>query len=80
MTPEAVRARSSILRMGRLRCPVLILHGEDDTRAPVSHAKLLAKCLEELNKDFQLHLFPGREHEIGPERYVVATEFFKRRL
>jgi dipeptidyl aminopeptidase/acylaminoacyl peptidase len=80
MTPEAVRVRSSILRMDRLRCPVLILHGEDDTRVPVSQAKLLAKRLEELHKEFDLHLFPGREHEIGPERYVVAIEFFKRRL
>lgn len=51
MTPEAVRVRSSILRMDRLRCPVLILHGEDDTRVPVSQAKLLAKRLEELHKE-----------------------------
>ena len=80
LTPEAVRVRSSILHMDRLQCPVLILHGEDDTRAPVSQAKSLAKRLEELQKEFDLRLFPDREHEIGPERYVVAVEFFKKRL
>jgi dipeptidyl aminopeptidase/acylaminoacyl peptidase len=80
MTPEAVRVRSSVLRMDRLRCPVLILHGEDDKNVPVSQAKLLAKRLEELHKDFDLRLFPGREHGIGPEVSVLTIEFFKKRL
>jgi dipeptidyl aminopeptidase/acylaminoacyl peptidase len=80
MTPEAVRVRSSLLRMDRLRCPVLILHGEDDKNVPVSQAKLLAKRLQELHKDFDLRLFPGREHGIGPEVSVLTVEFFKKRL
>jgi dipeptidyl aminopeptidase/acylaminoacyl peptidase len=80
MTREAVRVRSSILRMDRLRCPVLILHGEDDRNVPVSQAKLLAKRLEELHKEFELRLFPGREHSIGPEAGTLTVDFFKRRL
>jgi dipeptidyl aminopeptidase/acylaminoacyl peptidase len=80
MTPEAVRVRSSVLRMDKLRCPVLILHGEDDKNVPVSQAKLLAKRLEELHKEFDLRLFPGREHGIGPEVGELTLEFFKRRL
>ena len=66
--------------MDRLRCPVLILHGEDDRNVPVSQAKLLAKRLQELHKDFELRLFPGREHGIGPEVNVLTIEFFKNRL
>jgi len=30
MTDEAIRQRSPVLRMERLKCPVLILHGEKD--------------------------------------------------
>lgn len=80
MTPEAVRLRSSVLRMDRLGAPVLILHGEDDKNVPVSQAKLLAKRLGELHKEFDLRLFPGREHSIGPEVSVLTVEFFKKRL
>ena len=80
MTPEAVRVRSSILRMDKLRCPVLILHGEADKNVPVSQAKLLARRLEELHKEFDLRLFPGREHGIGPEVGQLTIEFFKEQL
>ena len=80
MAPKAVRVRSSVLHMDRLRCPVLILHGEDDKNVPVSQAKLLAKRLEELHRGFDLRLFPGREHGIGPEVSVLTIEFFKKRL
>ncbi len=80
MTEQAVRVRSSVLRMEKLRCPVLILHGEDDKNVPVSQAKLLAKRLRELHKDFDLRLFPGREHGIGPEVGVLTIAFFKKRL
>jgi dipeptidyl aminopeptidase/acylaminoacyl peptidase len=59
---------------------VLILHGEDDKNVPVNQAKLLAKRLEELHKEFDLRLFPGREHSIGPEVGVLTVQFFKARL
>jgi len=80
MTPEAVRVRSSVLRMESLRCPVLILHGEDDKNVPVSQAKLLAKRLGELHKEFDVRMFPGREHNIGPDVSKLTIEFFERRL
>jgi len=80
MTRGAVRDRSSILRMEKLRCPVLILHGEDDKNVPVSQAKVLRDRLEQLGKEFDLRLFPGREHGIGPEVSELTLEFFKKRL
>jgi len=52
MTREAVRVRSSILRMDRLQCPVLILHGENDRNVPVSPAKLLANRLQDADLVF----------------------------
>jgi dipeptidyl aminopeptidase/acylaminoacyl peptidase len=81
MTEEAVRQRSSILRMKDLKCPVLILHGEKDENVPVSQALLLRDKLTELKKEFELKLFPGRPHSIGAQDVAASTlDFFKRRL
>jgi dipeptidyl aminopeptidase/acylaminoacyl peptidase len=80
MTKEAVRERSSILRMDRLKCPVLILHGEKDVNVPVSQALLLRDRLTQLHKEFEIKLFPGREHSIGPEVNDLTVDFFRRKL
>jgi dipeptidyl aminopeptidase/acylaminoacyl peptidase len=80
MTKEAIRARSSILRMDQLKCPVLILHGEKDERVPVSQAKMLRDRLTQLHKDFEIKLFPEAEHSIGAPAGDMAVDFFKRRL
>lgn len=80
MTKEAIRQRSSVLRMDRLKCPVLILHGEKDRNVPVSQAKLLRDRLSTLHKEFEIRLFPDREHSIGPEVTTLTVEFFQRKL
>ena len=82
MTKEAVRARSSILRMDRLKCPVLILHGGKDPRVPVSQALLLRDRLTQLHKEFEIKLFPDKEHSIGPDalRADLTVDFLRRKL
>jgi dipeptidyl aminopeptidase/acylaminoacyl peptidase len=80
MTEAAVRERSSILQMDRLKCPVLILHGEKDENVPVSQAYLLRDRLTALKKDFEIKLYPDRAHGIGPEVITETVDFFKRRL
>ena len=80
MTPEAIKQRSSILRMKRLSCPVLVLHGEKDENVPVSQAILLRDTLTALKKEFEIKLFPDRPHGIGPEVTTHTVDFFKRRL
>ena len=80
MTKEAVRQRSSILRMDKLKCPVLILHGEADKNVPVSQALELRDRLTQLHKEFEIKLFPGREHSIGPEVGDMTVDFFRRKL
>jgi dipeptidyl aminopeptidase/acylaminoacyl peptidase len=80
MTAEAIRERSSVFRMEQLKCPVLILHGEKDQNVPVSQALLLRDRLTALHKDFEIRLFPDREHAIGPETIPITVEFFQRRL
>jgi dipeptidyl aminopeptidase/acylaminoacyl peptidase len=80
MTESAIRERSSVFMMERLRCPVLILHGEKDENVPVSQAHLLRDRLTALNKEFEIKLFPDRPHGIGPEVTTYTVDFFKRRL
>jgi len=80
MTKEAIRQRSSVLRMDRLKCPVLILHGEKDQNVPVSQALLLRDRLTMLHKEFEVRLFPGRGHSIGPEVTTLTVDFFRRKL
>jgi len=80
MTDQAIRDRSSILRMEHLKCPVLILHGEKDENVPVTQAYLLRDRLTVLKKDFEIKLFPDRPHGIGPEVGPLTLDFFKRRL
>jgi dipeptidyl aminopeptidase/acylaminoacyl peptidase len=79
MTKEAVRERSPILQMERLKCPVLMQHGEKDVNVPVSQALLLRDRLTQLHKEFQIKLFPDRE-SIGPEVNDLTVDFFRRKL
>jgi len=80
MTRQAVEERSAILRMDRLRCPVLILHGEKDENVPVSQALLLRDRLRALGKEFEIRLYPGRAHGIGSEVATETLAFFKKKL
>jgi dipeptidyl aminopeptidase/acylaminoacyl peptidase len=81
LTPEAIDARTSITKMDRLACPVLILHGEKDKNVPVSQAYLLRDRLTELKKPFEIVTFPEAEHSIGRDELNAALfPFLKRHL
>ena len=81
MTKEAIRQRSSVLQMEKLKCPALILHGEKDVNVPVSQAFLLRDRLTALKKDFEIQTFPDKEHSIGPQNlYQYSLDFLKRKL
>src|SRR5262245_14193882 len=81
LTDAAITERSSIRRLESLACPVLILHGEKDENAPVNQAYLLRDRLKELKKDFEIKLFPDRDHDIGRQNLNDhVLPFFKKRL
>ena len=79
-TEAAIGERSSVFKMEKLKCPVLILHGEKDENVPVTQAYLLRDRLTALKKEFEIKLFPDRPHGIGPEVTTMTVDFFKRRL
>ena len=81
MTAEAIKQRSSVLQMEKLKCPVLILHGEKDINVPVSQALLLRDRLTALKKNFEIQLFPDKDHSIGPQNlYQYSLDFLRRKL
>ena len=81
MTAAAVHERSSIFEMERLKCPVLILHGEKDENVPVTQAYLLRDRLTALKKEFEMKLYPDKPHSIGADEVArVTIDFFKRKL
>jgi pimeloyl-ACP methyl ester carboxylesterase len=55
-------------RLGEIRCPVLILHGDQDDVVPVKHAHTLRAGIPHA----EMHLFPGAGHVLHRER---ETEF-----
>jgi dipeptidyl aminopeptidase/acylaminoacyl peptidase len=81
MTEEAIKLRSSVFQMEKLKASVLILHGEKDINVPVSQAYLLRDRLTALKKDFEIKTFPDKEHGIGNENlYKYSLDFLKRKL
>lgn len=81
MTEEAVKLRSSVFQMEKLKASVLILHGEKDINVPVSQAYLLRDRLTALKKNFEIQTFPDKEHGIGSENlYKHSLDFLKRKL
>jgi len=81
MTEEAIKLRSSVLQMEKLKCPVLILHGAKDFNVPVSQAYLLRDRLTSLKKVFEIQIFPDREHGIGAQNFDgYSLDFLNRRL
>ncbi len=68
---RAARAEPLGARVGALRAPVLIHHGEADTNVPVGQARLLHRVLVAAGKPSTLYTYPGADHlfnfSIGPD-------------
>jgi dienelactone hydrolase len=81
MTERAIKERSPVLQMKKLKSPVLILHSEKDENVRVNQALLLRDRLRSLGKDFEIKLTPTGRHGFMDGDFVsTVTEFFNRRL
>lgn len=47
------RAQSPVYHVDKLKAPVLIIHGEDDLRAPIDHAEKLREALDKYNAPYE---------------------------
>ena len=65
-------------RLGEIRCPVLIMHGEEDEVVPVVHAHMLQEAMPHAD----VHIFPGAGHalhrEREPELRALVLDFLAR--
>lgn len=81
MTPKAIRERSAILDIDRVKAAILILHSEKDENVPVSQALLLRDRLTKLKKDYEIKLFPEGKHGwITGDLISTALDFLSRKL
>lgn len=80
-TEKAIRERSSIFQVRKLKTPVLIIHGENDENVPTNQAFVLRDRLKELNKDFEILILPDHKHGHFKGNYISPViGFFDRRL
>ncbi|MEM7181271.1 MAG: SDR family NAD(P)-dependent oxidoreductase [Spirochaetota bacterium] len=82
----SVPERSPLLGIDKVRCPVLILHGNKDDMVDCAQAKILAKVMEKNSVVAQLEIVEGMGHDIGfenhqwPQIWKQLTNFFQRNL
>jgi dipeptidyl aminopeptidase/acylaminoacyl peptidase len=66
--PEAYLSVSPISHVARIKCPILILHGEEDKEVPVSHAHILADAIKNAGGVHRLEVFKNAGHGLrSPE-------------
>jgi len=63
--PEFLKSISPIFKIDRVETPLLVVHGENDPRVPVSEARQIIESLEKQNKSVQALIFPDEGHGIG---------------
>jgi dipeptidyl aminopeptidase/acylaminoacyl peptidase len=73
---------STYNRLDRIRTPLLILHGDRDTRVPPIESRQVAEKLDELGIEHKYIVYPGeghgfrkREHRI--DCYTNTLDWFR---
>lgn len=60
--PEVYAVSNTLARVPQVVTPTLIMHGEEDVRAPFRQFELAVEILEGEGKVFESHSFPGEPH------------------
>lgn len=83
--PEAMQRASTYDKLDRIRTPLLILHGDRDSRVPPIESEQLASKLAALGTEHEYVVYPGeghgfrkREHRI--DCYTRMLDWFQRHL
>jgi dipeptidyl aminopeptidase/acylaminoacyl peptidase len=84
-SPEAYRQISPTTYVANIKCPVLILHGEEDKDVPVSHAHQLAQAIQKAGGEFELKIFKNAGHGLRSPEFrqkmdPMVLEFIKKQL
>ncbi len=65
VAPADMRACSPVFVADQIRCPVLLVHGEDDTTVPISQSRAMVAA----NAAIQLQTVASATHFFTPEQY-----------
>jgi len=68
--PSALLARSPLQAVERVETPVLLLHGEDDLRCPISQSEEFYVALKRLGKEAVLVRYPGESHSFSQPLHI----------
>jgi dipeptidyl aminopeptidase/acylaminoacyl peptidase len=63
-SPEAYRKHSAISYVQNVTTPLLIQHGENDRRVPITQAHKFYKALKQLGKTVEMEIYPRGGHVI----------------
>jgi dipeptidyl aminopeptidase/acylaminoacyl peptidase len=78
------RSQSPVNAASKITVPVLLVHGDRDTRVPTEQSKKMQKALRNANGDVELLLVPGAEHGFTIDQREQAwgsvLEFFSTHL
>ncbi|WP_027415981.1 alpha/beta hydrolase family protein [Aneurinibacillus terranovensis] len=72
--PGSYEMRSPLLMADRLKCPVLIIHGTQDTQVDFTHGINMYTKLKELGANVDIHRYQGYGHHFPPAIHQVAVE------
>ncbi|GGQ22895.1 alpha/beta hydrolase family protein [Shewanella litoralis] len=82
---QRLRAMSPTHNVSKLKAKVLLIHGEEDERAPIEQYEAMAKALEQANYPFQKEIWRKEGHgffnaENREKYYDIMLKFIKENL
>jgi len=82
---DRLTTASPVARAADIKAPVLLFHGRQDARVPVSHATTMAESLRQAGRDCELTIFEDEGHRyVRPQNIAnlraTTTDFLLRNL
>jgi dipeptidyl aminopeptidase/acylaminoacyl peptidase len=70
---EVLNAASPAQHAERVRAPVLLIHGRDDTVVPITQSRLMQRVLADAGKSVQLVELEGEDHWLSGAQTRLQT-------
>ena len=84
---QMLRMGSAMTYVDSLRAPILLVHGADDTSAPVEESRRLESALRDRGRDVELIVVPGaghvfnfKQHDLAERAWDATLDWLERHL
>jgi dipeptidyl aminopeptidase/acylaminoacyl peptidase len=78
--PQESIERSPVTYAAKITTPLMIIHSEDDWRAPIAQGEAMFRALKQLRKTVVMVRFPGENHELSrsgtPSRRIQRLQHY----